>query len=112
MMDLDDYQDLAQRTAHEGFDIDQRLLIACCGLAGEAGEVCDIIKKGVGHGHDIDPARVADELGDVLWYLAEIAAVLDVSLSSVATANIEKLRRRYPDGFSAERSRNRGDSDA
>jgi NTP pyrophosphatase (non-canonical NTP hydrolase) len=78
------------------------------GIAGEAGEVADLIKKELGHGHISDPERVAKELGDVLWYVATLADAYGFSLSDVASMNIAKLKSRYPEGFSTERSVNRG----
>jgi NTP pyrophosphatase (non-canonical NTP hydrolase) len=78
-----------------------------CGLAGESGEVADLIKKQIGHGHDLDKDKLTKELGDVLWYLSQVAQQYEISLSTVATANIEKLRKRYPDGFTEAASKNR-----
>ena len=91
------YQLDAQRTANPADPI--RLATAGLGVAGEAGELANIIKKHVSHGHLLDLDHIKEEAGDVLWYLAEIAAALDMTLEEVALANIAKLKRRYPDGF-------------
>lgn len=77
------------------------------GLTGEAGEVADLIKKHFGHGHELDLIKVNKELGDVLWYLSQLAEQFGLSLDDVAQANIDKLKKRYPDGFSEEASKNR-----
>ena len=106
-MTLAEYQALAQRTSHAGKRSD-KLENACLGLAGECGEVCDIVKKALFQGHALDRAGLIEEAGDVLWYLAELAAGLGVSLEDIAVQNVMKLRRRYPNGFDAGRSRNRG----
>ncbi len=103
-MTLNEYQELAMRT-HVPDPV--RLAAYGLGLAGESGEVCDLIKKHIGHGHDLDLGKVREELGDVLWYLAGLAEVLGLNLSDIAQTNIAKLARRYPDGFSHEASRNR-----
>ncbi len=58
-------------------------------------------------GHELDVEKVLDELGDVLWFAGELCDCMGISLEDVARHNIEKLRARYPEGFSAERSRNR-----
>jgi NTP pyrophosphatase (non-canonical NTP hydrolase) len=102
LSDMNEYQALALRTAGK---ID--LGIATLGLAGEAGEVADLVKKYLGHGHPLITDKLLEELGDVLWYIAAIASLNGHSLSYVANMNIEKLKRRYPDGFSEEASRNR-----
>ena len=104
-MNFTEYQELAARTL-----IDQRetpldeaqTMIAwnVIGLAGEAGEVCELIKKGVFHDHGVDRSSLAKELGDVLWYVAALATEYGLSLHDIAEANIEKLRTRYPDGYS------------
>jgi NTP pyrophosphatase (non-canonical NTP hydrolase) len=104
---LDDYQELAARTAGAGGDGDRRLIIAALGLAGEAGEFANMVKKLTAHGHQIDTNTLADELGDVLWYVAEAATTCGINLGDLAQQNVEKLRQRYPEGFSEERSRNR-----
>lgn len=102
----DDYQRLAMRTK-TGDSTELRLINAALGLAGESGEFADSIKKCQFHGHALDVAHIANELGDILWYVAQACDALDLHMSDVMQANIEKLRRRYPDGFSAERSINR-----
>lgn len=105
-MTLNEYQRLAQRTASTKTFSD-KIENGILGLNGEAGECADILKKFFYQGHNFDRQHLAEELGDVLWYAAELAAGLQVRLDDVAQLNIEKLRRRYPDGFEAERSVNR-----
>jgi NTP pyrophosphatase (non-canonical NTP hydrolase) len=83
------------------------LAILGLGIAGEAGEVADVIKKELGHGHPREAEKVAKELGDVLWYLAVLADEYGYSLSQIATMNIAKLKDRYPEGFSSTQSINR-----
>ena len=107
-MKFNEYQAAAMRTAALGTTNDQ-LSAAGLGLAGEAGEVADHIKKNLHHGHALDTAKVAKELGDVLWYVALACYAIGVSMDDVAQWNIDKLKARYPDGFSSERSLNRLD---
>lgn len=81
------------------------------GLAGEAGECADLVKKHLFQGHELDREKLALELGDVLWYIAETASGLGMSLSEVAQMNLDKLHRRFGGNrFLAERSRNRKES--
>ena len=70
------------------------------GLAGEAGEVAELVKKGIYHRHGLDVAKVANEIGDVLWYCAAICTILGLDLDEIANANIAKLWERYPEGYS------------
>lgn len=77
------------------------------GVAGEAGEVADLIKKQIFHDHDPDPDRLIEELGDVLWYVTALAYTLNVPLEEVARRNAAKLKARYPTGFDPARSRER-----
>lgn len=104
---LDEYQIAALRSADMGLDQRDLLLKNALGLGGEAGEVLDHIKKHVYHGHPLDREYVKKELGDLLWYIAAEADAVELTLEEVATANIEKLRKRYPDGFSKAASLNR-----
>lgn len=108
-MTVNDYQRKAGRTIPEkvAADKDAMLVNGALGLCGEAGEVADIVKKFKFQGHDLNTAKVKDELGDVCWYIAMMATALGVSLEDILEQNILKLMRRYPDGFSAERSINR-----
>jgi NTP pyrophosphatase (non-canonical NTP hydrolase) len=77
------------------------------GLAGEAGEIADYVKKWVGHGKVFDLDHVEKELGDVLWYVNRMTRRLGKTLRGVAMTNIAKLKARYPQGFSHEASENR-----
>lgn len=107
------YQQEAAKTARTDLVISdqrrQRLAIAAMGLSGESGEVVELLKKWIGHGHELDLDKVAKELGDVLWYIAEICTVLELDLESdVAGPNLEKLKARYGAKFTEAKSRNRG----
>lgn len=84
-------------------------LVAAVGLCGEAGEVADYIKKIEAHGHSLNSAKLAEEIGDVLWYVAAICTYYHIQLDDAAIGNIEKLKARYPDGFSHKASRERKD---
>lgn len=106
-MELNEYQELAARTLGRDRTHEQQLANAALGLAGEAGEVADTLKKHLFHSHPLDRDGVVKELGDCLWYVAAMATVLDIELDEIGARNIEKLRRRYPEGFSFERSLNR-----
>jgi NTP pyrophosphatase (non-canonical NTP hydrolase) len=109
-MTADEYQILASRTDTVICDAN-RLINGCLGLTGESGEVADIIKKHLFQGHELDKAHLAEELGDVLWYIASLCNTLEVKMSDVMQGNIDKLQKRYPDGFTCEKSVNRGEQD-
>lgn len=81
-----------------------KLTLAALGLTGESGEVADHIKKVIYQGHTIDFRHLAEELGDVLWYLALACDAIGYSLQEIMLMNVQKLRQRYPNGFEAERS--------
>ena len=85
------------------------LINGVMGLCGESGEAIDIVKKWLAQGHDLDREKLAKELGDICWYLAETATALGYSLEDIMSANIEKLRKRYPEGFDSERSIHRSE---
>ena len=104
-MTLSEYQRLAIRTA--GGDADSMAIYGPMGLAGETGEVVDYLKKVHFHGHDLDDDKLAEELGDVLWYAAAICSAYGLNMNEVARANIAKLQDRYPHGFESSRSRER-----
>lgn len=102
-----EYAIAALRTAQQTNDR-ELLLNGVFGLVGEAGEVVDHLKKHLFQGHVLDAAKVADELGDVLWYVNLIAAACGCELDAIAKGNIDKLLKRYPgEGFDAACSVNR-----
>lgn len=98
-MTINEYQSLAMRTLNPALDSRDILLNGVMGLCGESGEAIDIVKKHLHQGHELDRDGLIKELGDVAWYVAEIAHALDVDLETVLQMNIDKLRRRYPAGF-------------
>jgi NTP pyrophosphatase (non-canonical NTP hydrolase) len=87
------------------------LINAVMGLCGESGEVIDMVKKHLAQGHGLDREKMIKELGDVAWYLAEAATALDIPLEEIFARNIEKLKSRYPDGFSKVRALKRAEGD-
>jgi len=108
-MTVNEYQKLAMTTLNPQLSKKDVLINGVMGLCGESGEAIDIVKKWLAQGHELDREKLAKELGDIAWYLAETATALDLSLEDVFQANIDKLRRRFPEGFDAERSINRNE---
>ena len=106
-----EYQRQAMRTANKTLDRDEMLLNAVMGMCGEAGEAIDLLKKHRAQGAALDIDRLVKEVGDCLWYIAEFAEASGVSLAEIAQRNIAKLKARYPEGFSEERSNNRAEGD-
>ena len=102
-----DYQRQAMTFLKPGMNRKDVLINGVMGLCGEAGETIDIVKKHLYQGHELDKQKLAMELGDIAWYLAETAYALDIPLEKILRANLEKLKKRYPEGFSVERSINR-----
>ena len=103
-MTPNEYQKLAMTTLNPQLSRKDVLINAVMGLCGESGEAIDIVKKHLHQGHDLDREKLIKELGDIAWYLAEAATALETDLETVLERNIEKLKARYPEGFSAERS--------
>ncbi len=111
-MNINEYQKLAMTTQNKDQDRDHMLITSMMGLCGEAGEAIDIVKKWYAQGHALDRDHLVKELGDIAWYLAEAATALDLQLEDILAANIEKLRKRYPQGFDSIRSQLREQDDA
>ena len=93
--DLDDYQDAAAATAI--YKSEHSIIYPALGLAAEAGEVANKVKKIMRDGH-FDRDAIADEVGDCLWYIAALCRDLNVDLSAVADRNLKKLRDRQQRG--------------
>ena len=110
-MEINDYQRLAMTTLNPALDKRDVLINSVMGLCGESGEAIDIVKKWLAQGHELDRAHLAKELGDVAWYLAEAATALGIPLEDILRANLDKLKARYPEGFSAQNSIERAEDD-
>ena len=111
-MTINEYQTAALRTAQADKLLAIDLLInAALGLCGESGEVADIVKKFRFQGHDLDFEHIAKELGDIAWYLAVGAYSIGYDLEKIMQMNVDKLKARYPDGFSTDRSLHRDKND-
>jgi NTP pyrophosphatase (non-canonical NTP hydrolase) len=109
-MTINEYQLSAMRTAGH-MDPLNMLMNGVMGLAGESGECVDLVKKHVFHGHDMDREHLAKELGDVAWYLAVTSKAIGYDLETILQMNVDKLWRRYPEGFDSTRSQNRKEDD-
>lgn len=103
-MNFDLYQEEAKKTAV--YPSEEGIEYCCLGLASEAGEVCQIVKKALRQGRDVGQVqlyplgsvdftkKMSDELGDVLWYISSLASELGLDLHTIAEENIVKLRQR------------------
>ncbi len=99
-----EFDKIAERISSPG---NIRLLHGGIGLATEAGEFLDALKKHIYYGKDLDRINLAEELGDLFWYCAIIADELDVPFAKIMEKNISKLKARYGEKFSEEKADNR-----
>lgn len=106
-----EYQKQALTTQNPDVLKDLKIVEGVMGLAGEAGECVDMVKKTVFQGHELDKEHLAKELGDVAWYLAESADAIGYDLETIFLKNLKKLKRRYPDGFEVSKSTDRAEDD-
>ncbi|GLV54569.1 nucleotide pyrophosphohydrolase [Dictyobacter sp. S3.2.2.5] len=98
------------REVHRTCDIEDRrelLILTALGIAGESGEVVDLLKKTLYHSHTLDVATLNKEIGDLLWYMTLLCDTVGLTLEDVMQTNVNKLRQRYPDGFDPQRSQSR-----
>ncbi len=105
-MDISEYTKEVHRTCSIK-DSKELLTLAALGIAGESGEVVDTIKKVLYHSHELDVTALSKEVGDLLWYMVLLCETVGLSLDTVMQANVEKLQKRYPDGFDEQRSQTR-----
>jgi NTP pyrophosphatase (non-canonical NTP hydrolase) len=108
-MTANEYQELANRTLIDAPDFeitDRQVMIVwnAIGLSGEAGEVADLVKKGVFHQKGLDADKLKKELGDVLWYLAALCTQFNWTMEEVMQLNIDKLKARFPEGYDPDRT--------
>ena len=110
-MGINEYQELAMTTVNPDMDQKDRLINGVMGLCGESGEAIDLVKKHLAQGHELDKEHLAKELGDIAWYLAETAEAIGYPLETIFKMNIEKLKKRYPEGFESIKSKERRKDD-
>nr|DAI61987.1 MAG TPA: NTP-PPase-like protein [Bacteriophage sp.]DAR52034.1 MAG TPA: NTP-PPase-like protein [Bacteriophage sp.] len=87
------------------------VLNGCLGLAGETGEVLDMVKKWVFHEKELDKEHLKKEIGDVMWYVAMLCESFGFDLDEILQMNIDKLMARYPEGFDTDKANNRKPED-
>ena len=102
------YQAQAMRTAKEMTE-EADLIHAALGLASEAGEFADAIKKSFAYEKELDVENLVEELGDLLWFVALACKALNVPMDAVAVGNVAKLYKRYPEKFTNEAAHERAD---
>lgn len=103
-MNIKDYQLASRRFLNKDLSFNEKILNMGLGLSGEVGEVNDQIKKGFFQGHPINLKHMEEELGDVMWYLVNLATLYGMDMEKILEGNYNKLSTRYPDGFSEEAS--------
>lgn len=106
IINFNEYQEQARRTQNPNLTMQERTEHALYGLAAEVGEVMSVYQK-IHQGHRFDREALIKELGDCLWFIAELCDVNNVFMAEVAARNIEKLKERYQNGFTVSESVNR-----
>ena len=109
-MNLNEYQELAARTINKDLNKDQQEIHALFGMVGEIGELHSLYQKEF-QGHRVTGIHLAKEIGDLLWFIAEYCTAKGWTLEEIAQINIHKLKARYPEGFTEEKSINRAEGD-
>jgi len=111
MSDFNEYQNEIRKFMNPETLADKSrvLLNGAMGACGEAGEIMDLLKKWMFHGHDIDVDKLRKEIGDLQFYVSQMADGIDTPLQEIAVGNVTKLSKRYPDGFNVEDSKAKKD---
>lgn len=100
---IERHGEMVMRTRSEDLAMPATVMMhGAIGLAGEVGEVCEMIKKHLWHGRSLDRDALEKEIGDVLWYLHSLAEGSGISLASAFETNIAKLEKRHPNGFTTD----------
>lgn len=101
-MELNNYQELCKKTAKSFSTPETEIATWGLGIAGEAGDVASCIKKVFAHKNSPLKDGIKENLGDMMWYAAMICNFFDWKLEDVLNENVEKLKARYPNGFTFE----------
>lgn len=110
-MNLETYKEESARTfAYRKEPLSQKetdLLHCAMGASTEAGELLDAFKKSMFYGKTLDKINIGEEIADMMWYLSNLARLLDMDVEKLLDNNIDKLRKRFPDKFTSENALNR-----
>jgi len=107
---LDSYKGFVYNlTSHELGEIHPHILHMVLGVVTEAGELADVVKKMVGYRQLFDGVNAKEEVGDILFYLQGLCNFMGWELTEIIEENIDKLRKRYPDGYSHKDAKDRKD---
>ncbi|MBO0791703.1 MAG: nucleoside triphosphate pyrophosphohydrolase family protein [Ktedonobacteraceae bacterium] len=102
-MNTHDYQQRAARTLATTDPV-ETMKLTLIGMQGELGEISEPLKKFLYSGHELDIDHIEQEVGDLLWYLANLCNSLGIEMQHAMQRNMEKLKQRYPEGFSSQKS--------
>src|SRR5690554_6096432 len=106
-MEIKEYQEKASRTcANLDSNLEDNLHMAI-GVVTEAGEIADVFKKFLAYKKPIDWVNVKEEIGDIMWYIANICNINGWDLKDILQTNINKLKARYPNSFNQHDAINR-----
>lgn len=100
-MNFKEYAEVVSRTENNELTVREKASNWALGIAGEAGEVTELIKKELYHGKPMDLNNLEKELGDVMYYVQAMCNLYDLNLEGCMQGNADKLKARYPDGFVA-----------
>ena len=107
-MDLKEYQELCKRTAKKFDTKKEEAMTWGLGIAGEAGDIAGCIKKVFAHENKEVEEGIKENIGDTLWYMAMLCNVFDWDLKKILDENVDKLAKRYPEGFTLKNAQREG----
>ena len=106
-MEFKEYQEKAGRTLAQLVNPITNELHMVLGMVTESAELADVYKKHIAYGKDLDDVNLQEEIGDLLWYIANLATLKGWDISRIMSTNISKLQARYPEKFTNEHAINR-----
>lgn len=106
-MDFKEYTEEVRRTVAHLPNSFQDQLHMSIGISTEANEILDAYKKSFAYDKSLDVINVGEEIGDLMWYVANLTRMLDLDFEKILQINLDKLRARYPDKFNVEKAANR-----
>ena len=108
-MEIKDYQVESDRTLNKALTYEQGVSNMIFGANGELGEITDILKKHFYQGHELNVEHLKEELGDVMYYIVNLASMFNLEMGDILSYNVDKLAKRYPNGFDKYYSINRNE---